>query len=109
MDSTKIPEPSMDKRRRRLHPNNSRLTDVGWYVNRETGRNHLIYPSFMTFYWFRTIFPNFANFQIVGARGWAAFYFGLLKGKVRRNKWIFAVVVAVLGWYTARSRVSTNI
>ena len=82
----------------------SRLMCTGWYVDRETGRNHLIYPSFMTHYWFRTIFPKFSNFEITGARGWIGFYFGLLRGKIRRNKWILAVIVAVLGWCTTRSR-----
>jgi hypothetical protein len=106
MDSTKTPKSSLDKRRWRLHSDISRLTGIGWYVDRQTGRNHLIYPSFMTHYWFRTMFPKFANFEIVGARGWAGFYFGLLRGKIRRNKWIFAVIVAVLGWYTARSQAS---
>jgi hypothetical protein len=108
MDSTKIPKPSLDQRRWRLYLHNPRLTMTGWYVDRETGRNHLIYPSFMTHYWFRTIFPRFADFQIGGARGWAGFYLGLLRGKIRRNKWIFAAIVTIMGWYTARSRTSTS-
>lgn len=76
---------------------------LGWYVDRETGRNHLIYPNFMTHYWMRTVFPRFRNFEIVGGNGWLGFYFGLVRGKVRRNKWTVALLVAVLGWYTTRS------
>ena len=79
-----------------------RLTLVGWYVDRETGRNHLIWPSFMSHYWFLTIAPRFSNFKIKGARGWIGFYIGLLKGKIRRNKLILAVFAAVAGYYVSR-------
>jgi hypothetical protein len=48
--------------------------------------------------------PSFGNFEIKGDRGWIAFYFGLLGGKIKRNKWIFAVMAAMIGWIQTRSR-----
>jgi hypothetical protein len=58
----------------------------------------------MTHYWMRTIFPRFSNFEIRGARGWLGFYFGLLTGKIKRNKWILAAFIAIAGWYKVRSQ-----
>lgn len=78
----------------------------GWYVDRETGRNHLVYPSFMTHYWLRTMVPRLGNFEVRGGRRWMGFYLGSLRGKVRRNKWVLAVMVAVFGWHFSQSRVA---
>jgi hypothetical protein len=80
----------------------------GWYVDRETGRNHLVYPSFMTHYWLRTVWPGWRGFEVRGGRRWGRFYVGLFSGKVRRNKWILAVIVVVFGWYLGETRVDIS-
>ena len=79
---------------------------IGWYVDPTTGKNHLIYPAFQTHYWLRTVFPRLGNFEIVGARGWLGFYFGLLRGKLKRNKWTLTVLAACVGWYVSRGKSS---
>lgn len=79
---------------------------LGWYVDRATGKNHLIYPCFQMHYWLRTIFPLFKNFEIVGARGWLGFYMGVLRRKIRRNKWMVAALAAWLGWYVMKEKLS---
>jgi len=79
-------------------------SEGGWYVDRETGRNRLVYPSFMTHYWLRTIWPRLGNFEVRGGRAWVGFYVGLLRGKARRNKWLLAVTVAVCGWYFTQGK-----
>jgi hypothetical protein len=78
------------------------LTDlIGWYVNKDTGQNCVIYPGYMTGYWIKTlmgsVIPRYTDFRVHGGNRWIGFYLGLLKGKIRRNKWILAVVIAVVG------------
>jgi len=55
----------------------------------------------MTGYWAKTlmgsIVPRFTDFRVKGGNRWLGFYLGLLRGKIRRNKWILAAVVVIVG------------
>jgi hypothetical protein len=61
----------------------------------------LIYPGYMTGYWVKTlmgsIVPRFTDFRVKGGNRWLGFYLGLLRGKIRRNKWVLAAVVLIVG------------
>ena len=62
----------------------------------------------MTHYWLRTVWPGWRGFEVRGGRRWGRFYVGLFSGKVRRNKWILAVIVVVFGWYLGETRVDIS-
>ena len=74
---------------------------LDWYGDEDTEQNYVIYPGSMTGYWMRTLMgsmiPRYTDFRVNGGNSWMGFYFGLLRGKIRRNKWILAVVIAIVG------------
>jgi hypothetical protein len=55
----------------------------------------------MTGYWLKTLtgslVPRFSDFRVRGGNRWIGFYLGLLRGKIRRNKWVVAMVIAIMG------------
>ena len=75
-------------------------------MDKITGRNHLIYPSFQTHYWFRTIFPRFSNFEVRGAKNWMGFYASVFARKMWRNKWIISGLSVLFAWYVNRNKVA---
>jgi len=70
-------------------------------VDEDTEQSYVIYPGYMTGYWMRTlmgsIVPRYADFRVNGGNRWIGFYLQLLRGKTRRNKWVLAVVIAIVG------------
>lgn len=81
-------------------------------MSKDTGRNYLIYPGYMTGYWMKTlagsIIPRFTDFRIRGGNRWIGFYLGLLRGKIRRNKWGLAMFVALVGLVMGELRLGAS-
>lgn len=67
----------------------------GWYVNKDTGHNGTVYPTFQNHYWLRTLRPNWSDFSMNGAKKSNLFGIGLILI-------VLALIGIVLSWVVGK-------